>query len=131
MTAPPTFLSSNPLSYLKKEPHAYLARMHTDKSFLFAKIACVQILLLHSQIEKLYIRLAKLNLQVVRNREGDVWRRTQMHKEVGVKKGFNKGAGRNQSHTQAGVRIMADQVEGRSWTESASTQIRVEARNSE
>ena len=37
-----------------------------------------------------------------------------MHREVGVKKGFNKGAGRNQSHTQAGVRITAGQVEGRS-----------------
>ena len=37
-----------------------------------------------------------------------------MHREVGVKKGFIKGAGRNQSQTQAGVRITAGQVEGRS-----------------
>ena len=37
-----------------------------------------------------------------------------MHREVRMKKGFINGAGRNQNHTQAGVRITAGQIEGKS-----------------
>ena len=51
---------------------------------------------------------------LVTKREGNVWGWTQIHREVGVKKGIYFGAGIIQSQTQAGVGITEGQIEGRS-----------------